>query len=267
MDSGVVEKGGRVSRVPNLRFRTAFAVFAIFAGCGVSPASLRAQTIRGTLLERDSNRPINLGFVVLLTESGDSITSTITNRMGRFEVASPDPGNFLLLAAALGHRETTVGVFELGEGGELSVEFRIPVEPLTLDGLLVQAGRVGQLPGLVLNGFSRRMQQGLGRFITPADIALSPAFRTADLFVGMLGVSVDGERVQVRTGGRTCTPQIWIDGLPQSRDADFALDFIIPLEAIAAVEVYRRATEVPLQYGGSRAGCGVFLFWTKTGDL
>ena len=267
MDSGVVGKGGRVSRVPYLRFRTAVVVFAIFATCGLFPASLRAQTIRGTLLERDSNRPINLGFVVLLTESGDSITSTVTNQMGRFELASPDPGNSLLLAAALGHRETTVGVFELGEGGELSVEFRIPVEPLTLGGLLVQADRVGQLPGLVLNGFSRRMQQGLGRFITPADIANSPAFRTADLFVGMLGVSVDGARVQIRTAGRECTPQIWVDGLPQSRDANFALDFIIPLEAIAAVEVYRRATEVPLQYGGSRAGCGVLLFWTKTGGL
>ncbi len=117
----------------------------------------------------------------------------------------------------------------------------------------------------MLNGFTRRMQQGLGRFITPANIESSPAFRTSDLFVGMLGVSVIGDRVLIRTAGRNCSPQIWVDGLPQSVGADFALDFIIPLEALAAVEVYRRATEVPLQYGGSLAGCGVLLFWTKTG--
>ena len=231
----------------------------------LSPTALEAQTIRGTLLERDSNRPINLGFVALLTEAGDSITSTITNRMGRFELVSPDPGSFLLLAAALGHRETTVGVFELGEGGELAVEFRTPVEALTLNGLLVQADRIGQQPALVLNGFSRRMQQGLGRFITPAEIESSPAFRTSDLFVGMLGVRVTDDRVLINTAGRVCSPQVWVDGLPQSVGADFALDFVMPLEALAAVELYRRATEVPLQYGGSRAGCGVLLFWTKTG--
>ena len=254
-----------MSSAPYLRSSTAFLVCAVLATCGLSPASLRAQTIRGTLLEEDSDRPIYLGFVALYTESGDSVTSTITNRSGRFSLTSPVPGNFLLLAAALGHRETTVGVFELGEGGELAVEFRIPIEALTLDGLLVQADRVGQQPSLVLNGFSRRMQHGFGRFLTPADIESSPATRTSDLFIGMLGVSVIGDRVQIRRFGRPCSPRIWVDGLPQSVDADFPLDFIMPLEAVAAVEVYRRATEVPLQYGGTGAGCGVMLFWTKTG--
>ena len=157
-------------------------------------------------------------------------------------------------------------MFELGEGGELAVEFRIPLEPLTLDGLLVQADRVGQEPALVLNGFSRRMQQGLGRFITPADIESSPAFRTSDLFVGILGVSVVGDRVQVRTFRGLCTPRIFPDGMPiASNILGSDMDLIVSLEALAAVEVYRRVAEVPLQYGGSQAGCGVILFWTKTG--
>ncbi|SVC20719.1 uncharacterized protein METZ01_LOCUS273573, partial [marine metagenome] len=139
-------------------------------------------------MERDSETPIHLGFVALLTESGDSVTSTITNREGRFSLTSPDPGNFLLLAAALGHRETTVGVFELGKDGELTVEFRVPAEALTMDGLFVQAERIGQEPALALNGFSRRMQEGLGYFMTPRDIENLDVTRTTDLFFGMLGV-------------------------------------------------------------------------------
>jgi hypothetical protein len=109
------------------------------------------------------------------------------------------------------------------------------------------------------------MQHGFGRFLTPADIESSPAMRTSDLFIGMAGVSVIGDRVQIRSFGRPCSPRIWVDGLPQTVNGDFPLDFVMPLEAVAAVEVYRRATEVPLQYGGTGAGCGVMLFWTKTG--
>ena len=134
-----------------------------------------------------------------------------------------------------------------------------------MDGIFVQAERIGQEPALALNGFSRRMQEGLGYFMTPRDIENSDVTRTTDLFFGMLGVSVIGDRVYVRGTLGICSPQIYVDGLPQSMGADFPLDFIVPFEALAAVEVYRRAAEVPLQYGGTGAGCGVILFWTKTG--
>ena len=80
------------------------------------------------------------------------------------------------------------------------------------------------------------------------------------------GVRVIGDRVQVGSILGNCSPRIWVDGLPQSINTDFPLDFIAPFEALAVVEVYRRATEVPLQYGGTGAGCGVILFWTKTGS-
>jgi len=253
-----------VSSSPHLRFSTAFLIIAAVAMCGLSPTSLRAQTIRGTLVERDSNRPIYLGSVTLYTEAGDSVTSTITNRMGRFEVTSPDPGSFLLLAAALGHRETTVGVFELGEGGEISVEFRIPIEALPLEGFLVEADRMAER--LERNGFNRRMQMGLGRFITPADIEQSPALRSNDLFVGMLGMVLTGlDRLMMLRGGILCAPKIWVDGFLQPGDRQ-SLEDIVWLESIAAVEVYRPRVEQPLHYGGgNNTGCGVVLFWTKTG--
>ncbi len=178
---------------------------------------------------------------------------------------SPDPGSFLLLAVSLGHRETTVGVFELGEGGEISVEFRIPVEALLLEGILVEASRMADQ--LELNGFLRRMQQGLGRFITPADIEESFAMRTSDLFVGMPNVRLagNGDELLIRTRMGYCPPKIYVDGLPQPGGRQ-SLEDIVQLEAIVAVEVYRRASELPIQYAGpNNRGCGVVVFWTKTG--
>ena len=112
-------------------------------------------------------------------------------------------------------------------------------------------------------GLRRALDGAFGRFFTPADIENSPAIRTTDLLFGIPGVSVVGDRAQIRAGARSCSPEIRVDGLRQS--VDVSLDLFMPLEALAAVEVYRRATEVPLQYGGTRVGCGVILFWTKTG--
>ena len=259
-----------MSRAPYLPSLSAFPVGAglvlvALASCGLFPASLSAQSIRGTLLQRGTDIPISLGFVALLSESGDSITSTITNREGEFSLSSPVAGDFLLLAAALGHRETTVGVFELGVGGELTVEFRVPVEALTLDGLIVQADRVSQRASLVRNGFSRRMQGGAGSFITPVDIENSSASRTSDLLLGMVGVRVAGNRILLRGNQEYCSPQLYLDGLALNTDPGLSMDLIVPFEALAAAEVYRRSAEIPLQYGGTGAACGVILFWTKEG--
>jgi len=255
-----------MSSAPHLRSSSAgpacvVLVCTALVTCGLFPESLSAQSIRGILLQRGTDNPISLGFVALLSESGDSITSAITSSDGSFSLTSPVPGNFLLLAAALGHEETTVGVFELGEDGELTVEFRIPVAPLTLEGLIVQADRISQTPALVRNGFSRRMQQGFGRFITPEEIERSRATRTLDLFVGMEGVRIVGEQLLLRD----CRPQTYVDGLPLHLDADLPVDIMVPFEALAAAEIYLGVAQVPLQYGGTGGACGVILFWTKEG--
>jgi len=99
----------------------------IAAGALASSPSLHAQTIHGRLLDIDTGLPIDLGLVIMLTESGDSITSALTTQNGYFSLTSPMPGTFLLLGSAWGYRETGDGVFELGEGAELTVEFRIRI--------------------------------------------------------------------------------------------------------------------------------------------
>jgi hypothetical protein len=40
------------------------------------------------------------------------------------------------------------------------------------------------------------------------------------------------------------------------------LDGAVDISQIAAVEVYTRASNVPLQWGGTNAGCGIVLIWT-----
>lgn len=256
------------------------------------PTGVEAQEISGRLLDGDSDRPVPLGLVMMYTEAGDSITSTISDGLGRFRVESPEPGSFVLVAAALGYEETRAGVFELGEGASMEVEYRLPSEPLPMDAFLVSVNQPLLDHHLVRNGFVRRLQRGLGKFITPHDIAESSARSTESLLTGIpqvrvgmvraatggLGVPAPhlGETVQIAGPmGRWCQPMVFVDGMKILYDPSTGLNLsaYANIADVEAVEVYRRPAEIPVEFpavqqmtgGSSTTGCGVLVLWTKRG--
>lgn len=269
---------GRASRGPHTLLASLAVAVSLLLGGPVQP--VQGQTINGTLMEVDSDQPISLGLVLMLSESGDSITSTVTDSRGRFSVSADEPGSFLLIASAFGFKETAAGVFELGESGVMDIEFRIAAAPMPIDGLLVSLQRPVLEHNLVRNGFVRRITRGRGRFITPAEIEKSSARNTADLFRGIPGVHLTnppggmiGARNVVRMVSQNdyCAPTIYLDGarISSGMAADMAIDDLAPLQTLDAVEVYRRPSEIPIEYGmtgsgGGRGPCGVLVLWTKT---
>lgn len=263
-------------RTPALRATLALAFLAAAA------PGLAAQTIRGVLMDADTDRPIDLGLVMMFTVEGDSVTQTITNPEGYFTLTSPEPGSFLLLAGALGYKETPAGVFDLGEDGEMTVEYRIAPEPLPIDEIVVNLSRPVLEHKLVRNGFVRRYQRGLGHFITPHDIENSYATSTEQLFANVPDVIVRpssgllsylGDQVVFRnragTGGIFCNPTVFVDGarVPYNHTDGVTLSMIVPLESVEAAEVYRSAAEIPPEYNISQTGstnCGVLVIWTRS---
>ena len=240
-----------------------FVAVAVLGSGFMTP--VLAQTIDGTLMEQGGDRAISLGLVILMTEAGDSVTSAVTDASGRFRVQSDQPGGFVLIASAFGFKETRAGVFELGDGGSMDIEFRIAVEAMSIDGILISLQRPVMEHQLVRNGYVRRLQSGLGAFITPYDIANSPAFATADLFRGIPGVAVraqgdgggflsyQGDMVQMQSATGYCTPTVYLDGLRLSPGlvASSSLEDLIPISEIDAAEVYRRPAEIPIEYSGT----------------
>lgn len=253
----VVQAGRRAATSVALALAT-----LAFAGVGA-----RAQTIRGTLLDRDTNQPISLARVILITESGDTVTSGLTNPRGLFSLSSPRPGGFYLKATSLGYFDTTAGIFDLDVNGEMSLEFRVRPKPLTLEEIVVKTtGRPVRQGELIRNGFYQRMTTGLGAFITPEVIGKSPAQKMSDLFFGLGRVEVvaDGghNRVMMLNPMGSCTPAVYMDGIPVASDGD--LDAMVMLPDVEAVEVYRGGAELPLQFGGTTTqGCGAIVIWTK----
>lgn len=232
----------------------------------VSVRPVAAQTVRGYLLQRGDDQPISLASIVMVSESGDSVASTLTRPNGFFEVSSSEPGNYLLHARVLGYTDTRVGLFELGPGGVITVEFRLRAEPLTIEGLMVSG--TAHAGVLVRNGFFARMQRGTGYFFTPADLAQATEQRTIDLLEGLAGVrrqpvSRGGEQLVVRGASGYCVPSLLVDGVRVTwRGTRSGLDDIVPLETLMAVEVHRGVTGIPIEFG-SFNNCGLLVFWTK----
>jgi len=234
----------------------------------VLQGELSAQTLEGVLLDRSLGQPIPLGLVTLFSAEGDSVDAVLTDVEGRFRVTAPTGGDFLLAASALGYESTVASsLFTIPDGSQMSVQFGIWPIPVELGGLTVEARRsfLSQ-PKLVQNGFVERAERGFGRFVTPHDIETTPAASTADLLARtgrvMTRYGVGGDRILMRGTRGFCTPIVYLDGFRISMDLG-SLESIVPLQVLEAAEVYRSASEAPMQFGGGMGGCGVIVLWTR----
>jgi hypothetical protein len=243
-----------------------WCILALAAAVTYTP-SVHAQTIDGIMLERGTERPIDLGRVTLLTVTGVEVVSGLTDQNGRFSVTAPEGGDFLLSAGALGYRRTNGGVFVLGEEGRMSIELRLEPQAIEIGGITIETrSALIDQPNLVLNGFVERAQSGFGTFITPGDIENSAAFTATQLLAQtgrvQTAFAIGGDRIQMRGSMGFCTPSVYLDGVRISMQG-LSLDAIAPLAVLEAAEVYRTASQAPLRYGGGLGGCGVVVLWTR----
>lgn len=234
------------------------------------PGHATAQTLEGRLLDGSTDQGISDGVLIMVSAEGDSVGSAISSEDGRFSISADAPGSYVLIASAYGYHESRQGMFELGDSAVMTMEYRLAPAPLPIEEVIVQLGaRRGLRPKVVRSGFVRRMERGLGHFITPYDIERSPDTSTSDLLDRLPGVFLGGSSLTTYAGRAlllqgsygTCKPHIYLDGIRVEQNGD--IDALAPLHDIEAIEVYRRRTEVPLQYAIGDQGCGVVLFWTK----
>lgn len=229
---------------------------ALVASSPLMTGPLTAQTVRGLVLERVTERPIELGSVWLVELAGDTVAAATSDARGFFSVTADDRGEYRVVVEAFGYRLGSAGPFEL-EGGDLRVvQINLEPAPVEIGGLDVEAEETAT-PYLERQGFVERRKTGFGHFIGPREldelrVVLSS---TGDIFYRYPGVGRGG--VMLGSTGVPCRPGIFLDG------ARIEPDVVPPLEHLEAIEIYARAVQVPLQYSWSAEGCGVILYWTK----
>lgn len=265
--------------------------------------SADAQQLRGRLLDLDTEHPVAAGLLTLLAADSSVVTTAVSNAEGEWQLDVPQAGVYYVAAERLGYESWAAGPVELGAEDIVSSVFHLRPLPVALDPIEVRAAAVRR--HLEYNGFFDRQRGNFGHFVTPEAIERRQAARLTDLLrtipgvqlVASAGGSVGPTQIQLRGSNLSqsglCRPRVFVDGLiynlgdsrpvrrrgddateesveeEMRRTSDLSLDDIGHPSTIAAIEVYRSASQVPVQFGGSSVEtlCGVIAVWTRTGRM
>ncbi len=115
--------------------------------------------------------------------------------------------------------------------------------------------------------FERRRATGAGQYLTSDDIDRSQFSSLQDVARSLRGVTVEcggglGCHIRMSRAPMRCSPEYVVDD-----NVDNIFGPTVPVRDIQALEVYTGPADVPGEYAGRNAGCGVIVIWTKSGPL
>jgi hypothetical protein len=113
--------------------------------------------------------------------------------------------------------------------------------------------------------FERRQKTGRGQYLTKEQIARGGMNSLHEALRTLRGVNVEcggggGCFVHMARAPMRCLPE-WI--IDDRVDSFFGPR--TPLQDVEALEVYSGPSDVPGEFAGRNAGCGVIVVWTKSG--
>ena len=258
--------------------------------------------MRGRLLDRETTEAVAGGIVALVATTGEQVAVATSDDQGYWRLDVPAPGTYYLSARRIGYQPWTSAAVAVRQGDDLTFDFRLRPAATTLSPVEVSAQAMRRY--LERAGFYDRQRADFGHFITPEKIEARQAARITDLLTSVPGVTlvrmttgtVGAFYVELRGSnigdGGVCRPRVFVDGVlfakgdsrparpapanaverrveqeAQQLDQGMSLDDIGHPTTIAAIEVYRSATQVPVEFGGTSVGtlCGAIVIWTRTG--
>ena len=218
--------------------------------------------LTGTVVAIDGGKPL-VGAVVGIKNG----PQTRANDRGFWTLLNVPPGSRTLEVRALGHVPVrrSVDVIE----GAPPIRVAMITFKATLDTLKITAGLSVSLD---MQQFEqRRKTQGMGRFLTAADIAKRQPIETSQIFRNFAGLEVRrtagvrGDTEVILMKGvfeDQCQPTIFLNGTPmQNIEADILDNFVRP-EKIIGIEVYS-PTSIPPQFQIGLSGCGSIVIWSR----
>jgi hypothetical protein len=241
--------------------------------------SAAAQSVVTGTVSQDSTRRPLAGVDVVMEKPK---RKTVTDEGGRFAFEDVPTGDHVVLFRSVGYRPVRylvrVADADSVRADVLLVPFAVPLEPLK-----VTAPPPSSSIGV--GGFTERRILGFGMFIDSTELRRNENVRLGDL-LGRLGVQVQRTREsafavstsQVGPWGERCPMSVMVDGAmiyrssgvqvkgmppPVSPALPPDLNSFLGVMDLQAVEIYRRASEVPLEFGGRTSVCGLIVLWTR----
>jgi hypothetical protein len=253
----------------------------------VLPAEGQIRIV-GRVIDDFTEEPISDARIILRTRDGVALGETQSSEMGtfQFEVSNRTRGA-RIQASRLGYETNTTPVLYFDRRTFFQVEVRLDPDAILLAPLEVIAW--SERPeNAMLEGFRRRLQNGLGTYITREQIERRKPALVTDVLRDVPGLWVAGTgtgtrpvvRVQRSVGLALTTPgdcmtQIWVDGflvnrrmigVTGGRPSDFRIDDVVSPASVEGIEVYKGLSTVPPEFLNPDAKCGVIAIWTRRGE-
>lgn len=210
------------------------------------------------VVRSDRDRPIANARVALANES----RIITTDSAGTFALGGIPAGTQTLEVHAIGYAPEQRQLV-LAADADTTLQIRLTTVSRVLDTMRVFGRRVYDADR---SGFERRRRMGFGRFFDENDIRRRRAYDVFSLvqqvsFMRLVGTGLD-RRLLMGGRGRSCEPELYIDGahMPQGMSGD--LDFLVRPDEIGGMEIYNSSTETPAQFN-SFNGCGAIVIWTR----
>lgn len=191
-----------------------------------------------------------------------------TNDSGYFRIADIPIGSHALRIRRIGF-EGAIATLRVESADSIILALDLQAWVPELETIFVKAPRRSR----IVRDIEERKRTGFGRFLMPEDLREHEHLTLPDL-LRRLGVEVlhspqgndyvaVGRSSGPAAAGRSmkCDLRILINGMPVHTN-NLGM---FPLSQLEAVEVYRSATEAPIQYVGTGASCGIILLWSRSG--
>jgi hypothetical protein len=251
----------RLGRVRRLDAVWGALLYVLLASA--SAAGAQQGTIRGRVVDKSTSVGLPRVEIVLLSDS----RQVTTDSSGQYLFVALPAGSVRLLVRAPSFPATQV-IIDLSIGQELE-------HTIVLDSTAAARSAAQSLPGMIVTApvpvdrrlidFERRRRTGRGHYLARADIEKSGASSVHDAVRPLRGVAVDcgggmGCFVRMVRAPMQCKPDYVVD-----RRVDNQFGPSTPIRDIEALEVYTGPSDVPGEFAGWTAGCGVIVIWTRAG--
>lgn len=242
---------------------TCLMVFIAAMPLHVAAAQAGNAQVTGTIIDASSRSAIR-GADVVHVGGGRTV---VTDSLGHFAIGDLPSGIVRFVVRSVGFPVKRVAV-ALTKGESLS-------KVIELDSSSAARVAAQPLPGVVLTAprppmprfvdFERRRLTGRGQYLVREEIEKSGVGSLQGAMRGLRGVNIDcgggsGCIIRMARAPMRCSPEYIVD---EHVDNIFGPD--TPIRDIEGIEVYTGPSDVPGEFAGRSAGCGVIVVWTRSG--
>lgn len=214
-------------------------------------------TLKGRILDSELGEGLP-GATVRVRPGGTPIT---TDSLGRFEVTGLKPGEVEVAVQAMGF-ESRSWKFVVQADQVVDRTFSLDFTGEKLPEVVVTARAVKLVPRYA--DFERRRERGVGAYLRWDEIKKKNFNTVGDAMRSIRGVRLQCNQAEFECYIRmartpNCPPAWFVDGVQVGSFTEST-----PIRDVYGLEVYRGPGEVPGEFTGSSAGCGVLVVWTKS---